>query len=148
MQVLASKDFRAPVLRYENVSFFHARANNMYVVAATRMNVNAAMVFQFVFQIVALVKSYFGGQFDEDILRENFTLIYELIDEVLDFGYPQNMSPDMLKTYIVQEGFKLDTFLLGKVRNPPPSCADAEVCDAGAADERCAAGDGGCQLEA
>jgi hypothetical protein len=29
---------------------------------------------------VALFKSYFGGTFDEDAIRNNFVLIYELLD--------------------------------------------------------------------
>jgi hypothetical protein len=29
---------------------------------------------------VALFKSYFGGAFDEDAIRNNFVLIYELLD--------------------------------------------------------------------
>lgn len=32
------------------------------------------------FQAVALFKSYFGGAFDEDAIRNNFVLIYELLD--------------------------------------------------------------------
>lgn len=31
-------------------------------------------------QAVALFKSYFGGSFDEDAIRNNFVLIYELLD--------------------------------------------------------------------
>lgn len=31
-------------------------------------------------QAVALFKSYFGGAFDEDAIRNNFVLIYELLD--------------------------------------------------------------------
>ncbi|CBI39907.3 unnamed protein product, partial [Vitis vinifera] len=42
---------------------------------------------------VALFKSYFGGAFKEDAIRNNFVLIYELLDEIMDFGYPQNLSP-------------------------------------------------------
>jgi len=33
-------------------------------------------------------------------LRNNFTLIYELLDELLDHGYPQTMSVDVLQLYI------------------------------------------------
>lgn len=32
------------------------------------------------YQAVALFKSYFGGAFDEDAIRNNFVLIYELLD--------------------------------------------------------------------
>lgn len=31
-------------------------------------------------QAVTLFKSYFGGAFDEDAIRNNFVLIYELLD--------------------------------------------------------------------
>lgn len=36
-------------------------------------------------QAVALFKSYFGGAFDEDAIRNNFVLIYELLDGMLMF---------------------------------------------------------------
>ena len=42
-----------------------------------------------VVQIVTLFKSYFGGDFSEQSIKNNFVLIYELLDETLDFGYPQ-----------------------------------------------------------
>ncbi|KAJ4811574.1 AP-2 complex subunit mu [Rhynchospora pubera] len=60
----------------------------------------------FVVEAVALFKSYFGGAFDEDAIRNNFVLIYELLDEIMDFGYPQNLSPEILKLYITQEGVR------------------------------------------
>lgn len=40
-------------------------------------------------QLVTLFKSYFGGEFSEQSIKSNFVLIYELLDEILDFGYPQ-----------------------------------------------------------
>ena len=39
--------------------------------------------------MVTLLKSYFGGEFNEQSIKNNFVLIYELLDETLDFGYPQ-----------------------------------------------------------
>jgi len=35
-------------------------------------------------------------------VRKNFALIYELLDEVMDHGYPQILDPDLLKMYITQ----------------------------------------------
>lgn len=40
-------------------------------------------------QVVSLCKSYFGGEFSEQSIKNNFVLIYELLDEIMDFGYPQ-----------------------------------------------------------
>lgn len=108
MQVLAAKEFRSPVQVFEKASFFHIRSANVYLVAATRENVNAAMAFQFLFALVEVFNGYFGGAFEEETVRDNFPLVYELLDEVMDFGYPQSCSTDMLKTFIMQEGQSLD----------------------------------------
>ena len=42
---------------------------------------------------MALFKNYFGGEFSEQSIKSNFVLIYELLDEILDFGYPQVRHP-------------------------------------------------------
>ena len=107
-QVLAAKEFRSPVQIFEKASFFHIRSSNVYLVAATRENVNASMAFQFLFALVEVFKGYFGGGFDEETVRDNFPLVYELLDEVMDFGYPQLCSTDLLKTFIMQEGEHID----------------------------------------
>ena len=39
---------------------------------------------------VALFKFYLGGAFDENANLSNFVLNYELIDEIMDFGYSKN----------------------------------------------------------
>ena len=72
-------------------------------VAVSQGNAQVAIAFQFLHELVKVLKNYFGT-FDEDAIRNNFVLIYELLDEVLDYGYPQNCSTDVLKMYITQEG--------------------------------------------
>lgn len=72
----------------------------MYFVAVTRSNANPALFFEYLFQLVRIFQGYFGDEFDEDVVRNNMTLIYELLDETMDFGYPQNCSLDVLKLYI------------------------------------------------
>ena len=62
--------------------------------------------------MIGVFKSYFGGVFDEETVRNNFVLIYELLDECCDYGYPQNCASDVLKKYILQEGNKGDISLL------------------------------------
>ena len=61
----------------------------MYFVALTRANVNPALVFEYLFQLIKILKAYLGEDFDENHMRNNMTLIYELMDETMDFGYPQ-----------------------------------------------------------
>eukprot|EP00967_Tisochrysis_lutea_P034026 scaffold40542_cov18-Tisochrysis_lutea.AAC.1 len=39
----------------------------------------------------------------EDAIRKNFVLVYELLDEVIDYGYPQSTSTDALKMFVLNE---------------------------------------------
>ena len=51
--------------------------------------------------LINLFKSYFN-KFNEKTLKSNFVIIYELLDEVCDNGYPQITSPEVLKAFITQ----------------------------------------------
>ena len=71
----------------------------------TKQNVNAAMVFEFLLKMCDVMQAYFG-KISEENVKNNFVLIYELLDELLDFGYPQNTDTGVLKTFITQQGIK------------------------------------------
>lgn len=77
------------------------------------------MVFEFLNRFADTMQSYFGKMNEENV-KNNFVLIYELLDgknlskkcfnyyilEILDFGYPQNTDPGVLKTFITQQGVR------------------------------------------
>ncbi|KAK8677997.1 hypothetical protein V6N13_143514 [Hibiscus sabdariffa] len=48
------------------------------------------------------------GVLSEDSLRKNFVLVYELLDEVIDFGYVQTTSTEVLKSYVFNEPIVID----------------------------------------
>ena len=52
--------------------------------------------------ILKVIKD-FCGVLSEDVLRKNFTLLYEITDEMLDFGYPQLTATELVKPLIVNE---------------------------------------------
>ena len=96
IQVISSSEVRSPIVTLGSTSFFHVKVNNVYVVAVTkyetpllsinalihlwnRNNANAALVFEFCYRVIAICKSYFG-KVDEERVKNNFVLIYELID--------------------------------------------------------------------
>jgi len=91
-----------PVIQLEGSSFMYIRHRNLFLVGATRSNPNSALIFEYLFQKLRILKSYLGEDFTDDTLQGNFTLIYELFDETMDYGYPQNCSIDVLKLYINQ----------------------------------------------
>lgn len=41
-------------------------------------------------------KDYFG-ELEEESIRDNFVVVYELLDETMDFGYPQTCESKILR---------------------------------------------------
>jgi len=54
--------------------------------AVTKQNVNAAMVFEFMLKVIDVMQSYFG-KISEENIKNNFVLIYELLDGMPGFCY-------------------------------------------------------------
>jgi AP-1 complex subunit mu len=47
-------------------------------------------------------------ELEEESIRDNFVIIYELLDEMMDFGFPQTTESKILQEYITQESHKLE----------------------------------------
>jgi AP-4 complex subunit mu-1 len=45
----------------------------------------------------------FLGVLNEESIRKNFVLIYEIIDEIIDYGHPQLMTTENIKQFIINE---------------------------------------------
>jgi len=91
---------RAPVLLLGGMTFVYVRRKDLYAVATTTQNFNPMLALQYLYQLFELLASYLGNNFVEADIRNHFTLVYELLDETLDYGIPQNCSPEVLKLYI------------------------------------------------
>lgn len=77
------------------------------VLALSKRNSNAAEVVIFLHRIVQVLVEYFK-ELEEESIRDNFVIIYELLDEMMDFGYPQTTESKILQEYITQESHKLE----------------------------------------
>jgi AP-1 complex subunit mu len=96
-----------PVVVDNGIMFVYVKYNNLYLLAVTKRNANAAVIVLFLYRLVHVFKNYFK-ELEEESIRDNFVIIYELLDEMMDFGYPQTTEPKILKEFILQEGHKLD----------------------------------------
>ncbi|KAA0190076.1 AP-2 complex subunit mu, partial [Fasciolopsis buskii] len=101
----ARQQVRSPITIIARTSFFHVKRANIWICAVARRNVNAAMVFQLLHALLTVMKEYFGRITEENI-KNNFVLIYEILDEVIDYGYAQNTDTGTLKSLITQAGTK------------------------------------------
>ncbi|KFO24684.1 AP-1 complex subunit mu-1 [Fukomys damarensis] len=111
MPILVEKEEEgalSPILAHGGVRFMWIKHNNLYLVATSKKNACVSLVFSFLYKVVQVFSEYFK-ELEEESIRDNFVIIYELLDELMDFGYPQTTDSKILQEYITQEGHKLDT---------------------------------------
>ncbi|ODN98286.1 AP-1 complex subunit mu-1 [Cryptococcus wingfieldii CBS 7118] len=96
-----------PCFSDEGVNYMHIRHNNLYLLALSKRNSNAAEVIFFLHRLCSVLTEYFK-ELEEESIRDNFVIIYELLDEMMDFGYPQTTESKILQEYITQESHKLE----------------------------------------
>ncbi|CDR94446.1 mu1 adaptin, putative [Babesia bigemina] len=88
-----------PVYHCDGSTFCWILHSDMYFLAAASANYNVTMVLSFLYRFVKVLEGYFKNLM-EDRIRENFVIIYELLDEMLDNGYPQATEVSVLRECI------------------------------------------------
>lgn len=91
-----------PCLHHNGISYMFVTHNDVYVLGLSKQNSDAASVLFFLQKIVDTLTEYFK-QVSEETIRDNFVLIYELLDEMMDFGHPQISDYKVLQEYITQD---------------------------------------------
>eukprot|EP00439_Symbiodinium_sp_Y106_P039233 s2823_g4.t2 len=93
-QVVAAKESTdKPVVSINGSHFLYITQGDIVLVACTKDNVNVMLVLKLLHKMVDLFKAYFGGAFDENQVRKNFVLIYELLRSrsCIPFGIDSGM---------------------------------------------------------
>ena len=88
-----------PLFTINDVHYCWIRYKDVYIVAVSKRNPDICLIFFFLHRLVDLLISYFNI-LEEESIRDNFVIIYEILDEVVDYGYPQNTDAKLLKEYI------------------------------------------------
>lgn len=66
----------------DGVNYFHVKVVGLLFVATTRVNISPSFVLELLQRIAHVIKDYLGV-LNEDSLRKNFVLVYELLDEII-----------------------------------------------------------------
>jgi len=66
----------------DGVNYFHVKVVGLLFVATSRTNLSPSLVLELLQRIARVIKDYLGV-LNEDSLRKNFVLVYELLDEVV-----------------------------------------------------------------
>ena len=70
------------------------------MLALSKRNSNAAEIIIFLHRLTQVLVEYFK-ELEEESIRDNFVIIYELMDEMMDFGYPQITDGKMLQECVI-----------------------------------------------
>lgn len=90
----------SPVFSSEGIIYLYLHIDTIYFVATSRFNVQPSLILHYMNQIISVIKDFCGG-LSENIIRKNLVLVYEILDEMMDFGYPQLTNTEQIKDYIV-----------------------------------------------
>lgn len=92
-----------PVINADDVRFVYLKRNGLYF-ALTTSELNAPVPYwiELLEAVVRVVKD-FCGVLSEDSMRKNFALVYEIVDEMFDFGYLQASKTSELTNVIRNE---------------------------------------------
>jgi len=109
----------------DGYSYMHVKRNGLIFGCATEKNISPVVVIELLSKIAKVFKDY-CGTLSEESIRKNFILLYELLDELLDYGYPQVTQTENLKAFVYNEPIVVTAVAdTGKMINPKTASASA-----------------------
>ncbi|EGG13924.1 hypothetical protein DFA_11685 [Cavenderia fasciculata] len=97
--LLSLKSDVEPCFNLEGINYIYIKKREMYFVFTTMSLVSPSLAFELLNRISKIIQDY-TASLTEEAIRFNFTLIYELLDEIMDFGHPQSTSTETLKAFV------------------------------------------------
>ncbi|CAA9990717.1 AP-1 complex subunit mu, putative [Plasmodium knowlesi strain H] len=95
-----------PIFHVNGLTYCWVAYNNIYILAVTRKNSNATLIITFLYKLIQVLKDYFKV-LEEESIKDNFVITYELLDEMIDNGFPQLSEVKILREYIKNKAHQL-----------------------------------------
>ncbi len=100
--VSSSSPTAGPAFCIDGTNYAYIHAGSLYWGVTTRENVSPSLLVELLNRLFWIANDYVGHVSEESV-RKNFVLLYELVDEIMDYGFPQNSSTERLKEFIAME---------------------------------------------
>ncbi|BAM40367.1 clathrin-coat assembly protein [Theileria orientalis strain Shintoku] len=88
-----------PLFELDGMLYFYIRRSSLYFVITTKYITSPSYVFELLQKITNFLKDFIG-LLNEESIKNNFILAYEILDEILDYGYAQCLDINQLKQKI------------------------------------------------
>lgn len=89
-----------PVITTPKYYLFHVLRHRLFFLANVTAEAPPLLVVEYLNRVVDTFQEYFG-EVSEEIIKENFVTIYQLLDEMMDNGFPFTTEPSILKSMII-----------------------------------------------
>eukprot|EP01097_Dermamoeba_algensis_P006632 TRINITY_DN4134_c0_g1_i1.p1 TRINITY_DN4134_c0_g1~~TRINITY_DN4134_c0_g1_i1.p1 ORF type:complete len:415 (-),score=71.07 TRINITY_DN4134_c0_g1_i1:253-1497(-) len=88
-----------PVIVHPRYYLVHLQNSGLYYLGVTPQETPPLLILEFLQRIVDIFTEYFTAT-NEETLKDNFVTVYQLLDEVMDGGFPFTTEPNILMEMI------------------------------------------------
>ena len=99
---IKEEEVAPPLFNIDGINFIYVKTDDLYIVISTLDNASPNYYLEVLDRIIKVIKDHIG-ELNEETIRKNFVLIYEIIDEMIDFGYPQLSDTEQVKEFVFTE---------------------------------------------
>jgi AP-4 complex subunit mu-1 len=96
------EEIAPPMFNVDGINFIYIKTEDLYIVISTLDNSSPNYYLEVLDRVMKVIKDHIG-ELTEETIRKNFVLIYEIIDEMIDFGYPQLSDTEQVKQFVFTE---------------------------------------------
>eukprot|EP01084_Bolivina_argentea_P150619 263014_1 len=77
----------------------HVQQEGLFVIAVVKFEVPPLLTLEFLHRVCAILREYLG-KVNETAIKDNFSLVYQLLEEMVDYGFPLTTEPNALRAMI------------------------------------------------
>jgi AP-3 complex subunit mu len=88
------------VLTHSRFAFIQIRREDVLLIAVATQEVPPLMILELLDMVANILCGYFK-EINEESVRENFSLVYQILEEVFDFGYPLTTEEHILHELVL-----------------------------------------------
>ncbi|KAM7273750.1 hypothetical protein ACFE04_028414 [Oxalis oulophora] len=108
----------SPVIASPTHYLFQVVRQGITFLACTQLEMPPLMAIEFLCRAADVLSDYLGG-LNEDEIKDNFVIVYELLDEMIDNGFPLTTEPNILRDMITAPNIvsKMLSVVTGNISN-------------------------------
>ncbi|KAM3586183.1 hypothetical protein VKS41_002711 [Umbelopsis sp. WA50703] len=98
--VAFTKEDVPPIIETSKYLLLHVLRDGLVWLCPVDKEVDPLLVFEMIHRIIDILVDYLGDV-SEASIRDNFVTVYQLLEEMMDYGYPLTTEPNALKQIIL-----------------------------------------------